>query len=94
MPWMDRNWGSAVLGLYSANKSANAAENAAKMQADAATAAAQLQNEQFNTINQQQAPQRATGYNSLNQLGAWAQGHINNMMLMVMLLERVKGQVI
>ena len=66
--------GSAVLGLYSANKSANAAENAAKMQADAATAAAQLQNQQFNTINQQQAPQRAAGYNALNQLGQLGSG--------------------
>ena len=66
--------GSAVLGLYGANKSANAAEDAAKMQADAATAAAQLQNQQFNTINQQQAPQRAAGYNALNQLGQLGSG--------------------
>ena len=66
--------GSALLGLYGANKSANAAENAAKMQADAATAAAQLQNQQFNTINQQQAPQRAAGYNALNQLGQRGSG--------------------
>ena len=66
--------GSAVLGLYGANKSANAAENAAQMQANAATAAAQLQNQQFNTINQQQAPQRATGYNALNQLGQLGSG--------------------
>ena len=66
--------GSALLGLYGANKSANAAENAAKMQADAATAAAQLQNQQFNTINQQQAPQRAAGYNALNQLGQLGSG--------------------
>jgi len=66
--------GSAVLGLYGANKSANAAEDAAKMQADAATAAAQLQNQQFNTINQQQAPQRATGYSALNQLGQLGSG--------------------
>ena len=66
--------GSALLGLYGANKSANAAENAAQMQANAATAAAELQNEQFNTINQQQAPQRATGYNALNQLGQLGSG--------------------
>ena len=69
--------GSALLGLYGANKSANAAENAAKMQADAATAAAQLQNQQFNTINQQQAPQRAAGYNALNQLGQLGSGTYN-----------------
>ena len=68
---------SAGLGLYSANKTANAAEDAAKMQADAATAAAQLQNQQFNTINQQQAPQRATGYNALNQLGQLGSGTYN-----------------
>ena len=68
---------SAGLGLYSANKTANAAENAAKMQADAATAAAELQNEQFNTINQQQAPQRAAGYNALNQLGQLGSGTYN-----------------
>ena len=66
--------GSALLGLYGANKSANAAKDAAKMQADAATAAAELQNEQFNTINQQQAPQRAAGYNALNQLGQLGSG--------------------
>lgn len=66
--------GSALLGLYGANKSANAAENAAQMQANAATAAAELQNEQFNTINQQQAPQRAAGYNALNQLGQLGSG--------------------
>ena len=69
--------GSALLGLYGANKSANAAENAAQMQANAATAAAELQNEQFNTINQQQAPQRATGYNALNQLGQLGSGTYN-----------------
>ena len=66
---------SAGLGLYSANKTANAAENAAQMQANAATAAAELQNEQFNTINQQQAPQRATVYNALNQLGELGSGN-------------------
>ena len=66
--------GSALLGLYGANKSANAAENAAKMQADAATAAAELQNEQFNTINQQEAPQRAAGYSAINELGALGSG--------------------
>ena len=78
MSWVATAIGaSAALGLYSANKSANAAEDAAKMQADAATAAAQLQNQQFNTINQQQAPQRAAGYNALNQLGQLGSGTYN-----------------
>ena len=66
--------GSALLGLYGANKSANAAENAAALQANAANAAAQLQNQQFQTINSEQAPQRAAGYNALNQIGSLGSG--------------------
>jgi len=65
---------SAAAGLYGANKTANAATNAANMQAAAAEQAAQLQQQQFNTINQEQAPQRAAGYNALNQLGALGSG--------------------
>ena len=66
--------GSAILGLYSANKTASAATNAANLQAQAAANAQQLQQQNFNTINQQQAPQRAAGYNALNQLGALGSG--------------------
>ena len=66
--------GSAVLGLYSANKTASAATRAADLQAQAAQQAMQLQQQNFNTINQEQAPQRAAGYGALNQLGALGSG--------------------
>ena len=54
--------GGAILG-------ANAAESAADTQAAAADRAAQIQREQFNLINQQQAPYRGYGYTALNQIG-------------------------
>ena len=60
--------GSAILNLYSANKTASAATNAANLQAQAAQQASALQQQNFNTINQEQAPQRAAGYGALNQL--------------------------
>lgn len=66
--------GSAVLGLYGASKTASAAENAAQLQAQAAANAQALQQQEFNTIQQQQAPQRAAGYNALNQIGALSAG--------------------
>jgi len=66
--------GSAILGAYSANKTANAATRAADLQAQAAQQAMQLQQQNFNTINQEQAPQRAAGYNALNQIGALGSG--------------------
>jgi hypothetical protein len=54
--------GSALLG-------ANAAKSAANTQANAANQAAQIQREQFNLINEQQAPYRGYGYTALNQIG-------------------------
>jgi hypothetical protein len=62
--------GSVVSGVVGAN----AAEKAAQTQADAATKAAQLQQEMFNTINAQGAPYRASGYNALNQIGSMLPG--------------------
>lgn len=66
--------GSALAGLYGANQQANAANNAANLQAQAAANAQQLQQQNFNTINAEQAPQRAAGYNALNQIGALSSG--------------------
>jgi hypothetical protein len=54
--------GSALLG-------ASAAKSAANTQANAANQAAQIQREQFNLINEQQAPYRGYGYTALNQIG-------------------------
>jgi hypothetical protein len=54
--------GSAIVG-------ANAAKSAANTQAAAADRAAQIQREQFNLINEQQAPYRGYGYTALNEIG-------------------------
>jgi hypothetical protein len=54
--------GGALLG-------ASASRSAANTQAAAADRAAELQREQFNLINQQQAPYRGFGYTALNQIG-------------------------
>lgn len=59
---------SGVGGLGSAYLGANASENAANLQAQAAANATQLTRDMFNTQNAQQAPQRAAGYNALNQI--------------------------
>lgn len=59
---------SGVGGLGSAYLGANASENAANLQAQAAQNATQLTRDMFNTQNAQQAPQRAAGYNALNQI--------------------------
>jgi hypothetical protein len=61
------NIGSSLLG-------ANAAQNAAKIQAAAAQGQQQLQAQIFNTQNQQLAPARATGYGALNQIGQLGSG--------------------
>lgn len=47
---------------------AQAAQNAAQMQNQAAQNAINLQSQMFNTQNAQQAPYRAAGYSSLNQI--------------------------
>lgn len=59
--------GAGLLGAYAANQGANT-------QAAAAQNAANLQQQNFNLINQQQAPQRALGYTGVNQLGALGSG--------------------
>ena len=56
------NIGSSLIG-------ANAAQNAANIQAAAAQGQQQLQGQIFNTQNQQLAPARATGYGALNNIG-------------------------
>jgi hypothetical protein len=48
----------------------NAASSAADKQAAASKYAADLQQQQFNTINDQQAPYRQAGYSALNQIGS------------------------
>jgi len=54
--------------------SGNAATSAAKTQADAAKEAQAQQLQMFNTLQQQQAPARATGYQALNKLGSMLPG--------------------
>ena len=58
--------GATILGSV---LQSNAAKSAASTQANAANNAAALQQQQFNTINQQQAPYRQAGYTALNQIG-------------------------
>ncbi len=60
---------SAAVGLYGANKQAGAMESAARQQSDAAKQAAELQQKQFELINQQQAPYREAGYSALKEIG-------------------------
>jgi hypothetical protein len=60
--------GSAVAGLLGSNMQANAASSAAQKQSDAAKYAADLQQQQFNQIQQQQAPYRQAGYTALDQI--------------------------
>jgi hypothetical protein len=71
MPWgylAAASIGSGLLG-------ANAAQNAANTQANAELQAANIQQQMFNTQNAQLAPNRAAGYNALNQLGALGTGN-------------------
>jgi hypothetical protein len=67
---------AAVIGsnLVSGYLGSKASQNAAQMQADAANQASDNQLAMFNTINNQQAPGRATGYTALNQIGALNNG--------------------
>jgi hypothetical protein len=53
---------------------ANAAKDAAKIQADAALKAAQMQQDMFNTVNAQGAPYRGAGYGALNQIRSMLPG--------------------
>ena len=61
--------GSAIAGLLGAGMQSSAASSAADKQAAAARYAADLQQKQFDLINQQQAPYREAGYSALNQIG-------------------------
>lgn len=59
--------GSSLIGAYGASE-------AADTQADAANAARAQQQAMFDTQNKQLAPQRASGYNALNQIGSMLPG--------------------
>jgi hypothetical protein len=63
-----------ALSLGSALIGGSSASDAAQIQADAANAANAQQLAIFNTQNAQLAPQRAAGYNALNQIGALLPG--------------------
>jgi len=73
MPFMALISSPAVIGgglsLLGGVLGANAAESAADTQSNAARYAADLQQRQFNLINEQQAPYRGYGYTALNQIG-------------------------
>jgi hypothetical protein len=73
MPFMALISSPAVIGgglsLLGGILGADAAESAADTQAAAARDAADIQQSQFNLINQQQAPYRGYGYTALNQIG-------------------------
>lgn len=60
--------GGAVLGVGGAYLQSKAAKSAAGKQANAANYASDIQKGMFDTINEQQAPYREAGYNSLNRL--------------------------
>ena len=62
--------GSVISGLVGAN----AAQNAAQIQANASQVASQNQLNMFNTLNAQNAPYRAQGYNALNIIGSGLPG--------------------
>lgn len=67
---------AAVVGgaVVSSVIGAKAAKSAARTQADAAVQAAELQKEQFDLVNEQQAPGRALGYGSYNRIGSMLEG--------------------
>ena len=60
---------SGGLGLAQGYLQSEAAKKAADVKSAAAQGATALQGQMFNTINQQEAPYRASGYNALNQIG-------------------------
>jgi hypothetical protein len=66
-----------ALSLGSALIGGSSASDAAQIQADAANQANAQQLQIFNTQNAQLAPQRAAGYNALNQIGALLPGQSN-----------------
>jgi hypothetical protein len=78
MPFMALISSPAVIGgglsLLGGALGAGAARSSANTQADAARYAADLQQRQFDLINQQQAPYRGIGYTSLSQIGGMLGG--------------------
>jgi hypothetical protein len=60
--------GSALLGLFGANKQAKAATSASQLQYQSTQDAAKQQREMFDILNAQQAPYREAGYGALNQI--------------------------
>lgn len=60
----------AVAAIGGAVMSSDAARSAGNKQSDAASSAANAQLQQFNTINDQQAPYRNAGYRALNDLSS------------------------
>jgi len=65
---------SGGTGLVGAKLSSDAAQKAADTQTAAANAAIAQQQKNFETISQQQAPYRATGYNALNEIAKLGAG--------------------
>ena len=65
---------TAGAGVVSGLLGANAATTAAQIQADAAAKAQAQQQANFETINKQQAPYRASGYGALNKLAGLGSG--------------------
>jgi hypothetical protein len=78
MPFMALISSPAVIGgglsLLGGVLGGSAAKSSANTQADAARYAADLQQRQFDLINQQQAPYRGLGYTSLSQIGGMLGG--------------------
>jgi hypothetical protein len=70
MPWAYVAGANIVSGLISAD----AAQSAANTQAGALNRATDIQQQQFNAVQQQGAPGRAAGYQALNTLGGLGSG--------------------
>ena len=66
--------GSALLGFMGSQNQASAAQSSAAQQSEAAKYAADLQQKQFDLINQQQSPYRSAGYSALNKIGSLGSG--------------------
>ena len=60
--------GSALLGLYGANKQAGAAQSASQLQYQATQDAANQQRQMFDILNAQQAPYRQAGTEALTNI--------------------------
>lgn len=69
--------GTAVLGFAGGIMGSNAAEKAARQQAEAIRYAADQQRQMFDIQNKQWAPYRGVGYQGLNMLGSFLPGTYN-----------------